>query len=574
MTYQTYLQAIKDLQTWDQAYFQNQQSLVSDEHYDQVYASVVAFENAHPELIVANSPTQRVGSDLNQSAKIKHLDPVLSLAKAHNQDDLNKYLAQFGTNYDQLDFIVQPKVDGATLVLKYDRDGKLIQVLSRGDGQFGNNIIHLSPAITNLVPTIKLDQWQIQGDHYLIRGEVFISKSDFQALQSEHPEFKNPRNLAAGSLNLKDLKIAKTRRLQFVAYEIKAINNDGTISYLKDQVQTNQCLASQGFAILAAPVVKAAAVQDQLDLINANREQLPYEIDGAVIKINQLDYLKQLGATNKYPKAYLAYKYPAKRELSTICNLQIDVSKTGRISYTVTIDPVVINGNTYQTINVHNSTIIRQKQWALGDQVSVYLAGDIIPQIDQIIKKNPDPAAALINHLWTNCAYCQSPIIDDSCQNLNCDERQIKLLIDQAKALEIRGLGQAHLRKCYQAQTICSLLDLMTLNYHHLNPLGQSDAKTIANILNQLKPIKFNQFLLALQVDGLANATVKKLCAKYVDLDQILNDLDNLAKQKQQWAKALAKQLATIDPAILNAYRQSQSRNKNQPLKQSPLIKL
>lgn len=573
MTYQTYLQAIKDLQTWDRAYFQNQRSLVSDEHYDQVYATVVAFENAHPDLIAANSPTQRVGSDLKHNAKIKHLDPVLSLAKAHNEADLNKYLAQFGTDYNRFDFIVQPKVDGATLVLKYDHNGRLEQVLSRGDGQYGNNIIHLSSAITNLVPTIKVDQLQIQGDHYLIRGEVFISKADFQALEAQHREFKNPRNLAAGSLNLKDLEIAKTRKLQFVAYEIKAIDKAGTISYLHDQVQTNQFLASQGFAILAASVIKAPAVQDQLDLINANREQLPYEIDGAVIKINQLDYLKKLGTTHKYPKAYLAYKYPAKRMLSTIRNLQIDVSKTGRISYTVTIDPVLINGNTYQTINVHNSAIISQKQWALGDQVSVYLAGDIIPQIDQIVKKNPDPAAALTNHLWTNCAYCQSPIVDDSCQNLSCDERQIKLLIDQAKALEIRGLGQAHIRKCYQAQTICSLLDLMTLSYHHLSPLGHHNVKTITNILNQLKPIKFNQFLLALQVDGLANATVKKLCATYQDLDQLLNHLDQIANQKQQWAKNLANQLLTIDPAIISAYRQSQSRNKNQTSKQSPLIK-
>ena len=571
--HQSYLKAIKALKKWDHAYFQNQQSLVSDEHYDQVYANVIAFESAYPDLIASDSPTQKVGSDLNSEHKVVHLDPVLSLAKAHDFAALAKYFAQFG-DLEKCQFVVQPKIDGATLVLKYDQQGQLIQVLSRGDGQVGNNVMHLAPAIKNLVAQIDLSNLKFKANYYLIRGEVYIAKTDFQTLQSANPSFKNPRNLAAGSLNLKDLELAKTRQLQLIAYELKAISQTGDVQYLSDQISTNQYLKAQGFAILDCNPVKSQLVQDHLDLINEQRDQLPYEIDGAVIKINQLDYLKQLGSTNKFPKAYLAYKYPAQRQLSTIKQLHIDVSKTGRISYTVTIDPVVINGNTYQTINVHNSAIISQKQWSIGDQVSVFLAGDIIPQIDQIVTKNPDPQALLVNHLWSECLYCHQPIINDSCQNSNCSERQIKILIDQAKALDLRGLGQAHIRTCYAAKTITSLKDLMTLNANHLKPIGQSDGKTVSNILKQLKPIKFNQFLLALQIDGLANATIKKLVLTYHNLDQILSNLDQLKNQKQQWAKALANRLANLDQTIIDAYYQSQVRGDKLLKPQSPLIKI
>ena len=568
MNHQDYLKAIKNLKKWDYAYFQTHQSLVSDEHYDQIYAQVIKYESDHPDQIVSDSPTQKVNDFVDQTkAKVLHLYPVLSLAKAHNENDVNKFLKQFAPNAK---FIVQPKIDGTTLVLRYDQNGQLEQMLSRGDGQSGTNIIHLLSAIKGVPPTIDVTNLHFSTPikHYLIRGEVFIAKSDFEVLAAGG-QHKNPRNLAAGSLNLKDVEIAKQRKLQLIAYDFKAIDQNGNVHHLVNQHEVNQYLATNQMATISAPAISQDLINDHLAIINQSRLDYPYEIDGAVIKPFDLNYLERLGLTNKYPKALLAYKYPAQRVLTTIRTLQIDVAKTGRLSYTVNVDPVSINGNLYHTVNLHNSDLIKKADWSIGDQVQLYLAGEIIPQFDQIINKNPDPNAKLVNYLWTNCAFCDQPIINDSCLNENCSERQIKSLIDQAKALDIRGLGQAHIRKCYEARTITTLNDLMNLDAPKLEPIATDDvasSKLINNILNNQKPITLSQFLLALQVENVAAATIKKLVNSYPTLEQLLTASEQLINAKQKWAQNMGKTLKSLDQNLIAAYQQKATnyyRNKN-----------
>lgn len=568
MNHQDYLKAIKNLKKWDYAYFQTHQSLVSDEYYDQIYAQVIKYESDHPDQIVSDSPTQKVNDFVDQTkTKVYHLYPVLSLAKAHNESDVNKFLKQFPSNAK---FIVQPKIDGATLVLRYDQNGQLEQILSRGDGQSGTNIIHLLTAIKGVMPTIDVTNLHFATPikHYLIRGEVFIAKNDFEVLAAGG-QHKNPRNLAAGSLNLKDVEIAKQRKLQFIAYDFKAIDQNRSVHHLANQYDVNQYLATNQMATISVAAINQDLINDHLTIINQFRHDYPYEIDGAVIKPFDLNYLEQLGLTNKYPKALLAYKYPAQRVLTTIRTLQIDVAKTGRLSYTVSVDPVNINGNLYHTVNLHNSDLIKKANWSIGDQVQLYLAGEIIPQFDQIVNKNPDPNAKLINYLWTNCAFCYQPIINDACLNENCSERQIKLLIDQAKALDLRGLGQAHIRKCYEARTITNLNDLMNLDALKLEPIATDDiasSKLINNILNNQKPLTLSQFLLALQVENVAAATIKKLVNDYPTLEQLLAASDQLLNAKQKWAQNMGKTLKTLDQNLIAAYKQKATndyRNKN-----------
>lgn len=554
-----YLKAVKQLQAWDQAYFQKQISLVSDQVYDALYAQVVAFEKRHPDLVVANSPTQVVNDDkISQTNKVNHLHPVLSLEKAHDMSDVNKFINQFAIDET---FIVQPKVDGATLVLKYDKQGQLVQLSSRGNGQIGNDLSHLQSAIMGVVTKINVNDLPfLSAKNYLIRGEVYLNKADFQALQAQDPTLKNARNTAAGALNLKDVSVAKTRWLRFVAYDFKAVSANQDIMHFENQGALNTYLINQGFNVLEAAEINRDAIENALNIINQNRDHLPYEIDGAVIKPYHLKYLNQLGYTNKYPRAMLAFKYPSQRMVTAIRALTIDVAKTGKLTYTVTIDPVDLAGKTIKTINVHNQEQIRKANLAIGDQVTIYLAGEIIPQIDQVVNHNDDPELALVNHLWTNCAYCQHDIIDDYCQNPSCDEIQIKLLIDQAKALDLKGLGQAHIRTCYQAQTITNLYDLLSLDESKLRPIKSNQhqsSKTITNILNQAdKPLNFYQFLLALQIENVADAKIKALVKKYQNWDNLINHLHDFQASKLKQDQNIYHKLINLDPRLIKIYHE------------------
>ncbi len=458
----------KTLRKWGHEYYVLDQPTVSDQEYDQLMQELINLEEKYPEYQSASSPTVRIGGEvLDKFEKVEHDHPMMSLSNAFNHKDLRLFDERVKKNTDkEFHYFVELKIDGLAGSLKY-QEGEFIQAATRGNGTIGENV-------TQNVRTIYSIPLQIKETRPLeVRGEIFMSKDAFIKANIEREDqgnelFKNPRNAAAGSLRQLDSKIAAKRQLDMFVYSLMTPEvfdihtHEEALSFVKDL----------GFKV--NPLSKRCDTIDEVIALveeyTTKRNTLSYEIDGVVVKVNELSLYEEIGYTAKSPKWAIAYKFPAEEVITKVQDITFQVGRTGQITPVATFDTVLVQGSSVSRATLHNEDYIRQKDIRYGDYVKIKKAGDIIPEVVSVVVEQR-PSDSVPFDMISHCPVCEEPIVkkageaDHFCVNPDCPAKKMEGLVHfvSRKAMNIEGLGERIIEQFYNDQLITTIVDIYTL---------------------------------------------------------------------------------------------------------------
>lgn len=470
---------------------------VPDAEYDQKLQELTQLEEQFPELITPDSPTQRVGGEpLDAFEKVEHTIPMLSLGNAFNEQDLRDFDRRVRQAVDQdVSYVCELKIDGLAVSLIYE-DGHFIQGATRGDGTVGEDITSNLRTIRSIPLTIK-EQALIE-----VRGEAFMPKKSFLALNDAKAEraeepFANPRNAAAGSLRQLDPKIAASRNLDIFLYGVGAWEPEGFTSHS----ERLDYMAELGFKINTS-WRKYDSIEGVLEFVddwtNA-RPNLNYEIDGIVIKVDDLEQQEELGFTARSPRWAIAYKFPAEEVMTTLTDIELSVGRTGVITPTAVLEPVQVAGSTVQRASLHNEDLIREKDIRIGDRVIIKKAGDIIPEVVRVMadeRTGEEREFFMPEH----CPACHSDLIRLEeevalrCINPDCPAQLQEGLLHfvSRNAMNIEGLGEKVNAQLFREELIHTIADLYRLDRDELLQLERMGEKSVDNLLNAIEASKAN----------------------------------------------------------------------------------
>lgn len=514
-----------------------------DAEYDRLLNELQDIEQAHPELITPDSPTQRVGArPLERFSEIKHEVPMLSLSNAFNEKELRDFNRRIldKLEIETIEYVAEPKLDGLAITIMY-RDGLLAYAATRGDGTTGEDV-------TQNVRTIKTVPLKLSGNGWPkileVRGEVFISRQGFKLLnesqgKNEEKIFANPRNAAAGSLRQLDSRITATRPLEMFFYGLGKISGN---SLPVSHYETLKKLQSWGLRT-SPKAMLLKNVQDCLDyykkMLKA-RNSLPYEIDGVVFKINLYDLQKKMGQVARAPRWAIAHKLPAVEEMTRLVSIDVQVGRTGKITPVARLEPVTVAGVTVSNATLHNQDEIDRKDVRIGDMVIVRRAGDVIPEVVSAIKSKRKKGARKFR-MPTRCPICGSDIVkpEDEAHarcsgGLYCSAQRVEAIKHFAsrRAMDIEGLGDKLVEQLVETGLIQDVSDLFGLTQAQLSELdrmGEKSAKNILLALEKTKSTTLDRFLFALGIRQVGEATASALADHYGSLDKIMSaDLDSL----------------------------------------------
>ncbi len=522
--------------------------VISDAEYDRLMAELRRIEAEHPEWITPDSPTQRVGAPPAEGfAKVRHPAPILSLANAFSLDEVREWLeriAKLDPAVRQADFMVEPKLDGLTVVLHY-RDGVFVQGATRGDGEVGEDITANLRTVRALPLRLPVDPDGPPAPPYLVvRGEAFIPLADFEALNRRLAEagertYVNPRNTAAGSLRQLDPNVTATRPLTLQCYAIVAGEGDLPTS----QRAVLDYLAALGFPIPEA--VYCPTLDDALDACRAweaRRDALPYEIDGMVIKINDLRLSESLGVVGKDPRGAIAYKFPAREVTTRLREIGVNVGRTGVLTPYAVLEPVEIGGVTVKQATLHNFDYIAEKDIRIGDRVRVKRAGDVIPYvIGPVVSARTGDERPFTPP--RTCPSCGEPVehfageVAWYCVNAACPAQLIRNLehFVSRGAMDIVGLGIKIVEQLVAAGLVRDVADLYTLRREDLLPLEGFAEKKADNLLaaidaSRRRPLE--RVITALGIRGVGEVVAADLARHFPDLEALsratLDDLQQI----------------------------------------------
>jgi len=523
-------------------YYVKAEPEIADNEYDNLFGQLVALEKQYPQFSSENSPTKRVGSDLDNSFPEKeHTIPVLSLDKEYTTEELEKWLTKTIKNSGRaLSFVVEEKIDGASIVLYY-KNGTLTSALTRGNGLVGNDVIENVRTI-NQVPLVTDD-----SSSFAVRGEIYINKSKFETFNKNFDDkYANPRNLAAGSLrNIKSSVVAKVplNIFSYEGYFDNALTNDHIhiLAHLKDlgfRINYNLGFFTGNTELLQEirgilPEITTGDVSELTAYVRErmkHRDSLDYEIDGLVIKVNELDVREILGYTSHHPRWAVAFKFDAPRAQTILNDIMIQVGRNGRVTPVGILEPVKIAGSTVARATLHNQEYIELLELGFGDTVSISKRGDIIPAVEEVVEKDTDNPTVF--KFPDSCPFCQSTLQKDGahhfCKNRSCPEREKRSLTyfvakDQ---MDIDTLGGKTIAFLFEKKFISSIPDLYSFNYDLLLNEEGFKEKKIANIKNSIEKSKakpFSKVLTSLGFDGLGNSAVSELLKNgYNSIDKII----------------------------------------------------
>ncbi len=519
MTFEEYKKAVQRLNEWALAYYTLDAPLVTDDEYDRLYRAVKAFEATNKELIDPNSPTQRVGGVvLDEFEKAKHLEQMYSLEDIFDEEELSEWIGRIHKTSTDVDFVCEPKFDGASLNLVYE-GGKLVKAITRGDGVEGEMVLNNAKTIKSIPLTIS------HKGLCEVRGEVVIFKEAFEKINQERLRenqsvFANPRNAAAGSLRQLDPAITAKRELVFYPYGLGK-NDLG----LKSQTECAEFLKREGFL----PPPKSYYCKDKQEVLKAyedlrrQRDSLPMMLDGMVIKVNSFALQEELGYTVKFPRWAAAYKFPAVERQTKLLDVIFQVGRTGAVTPVAVLEPIDIDGVVVARATLHNFDEIERKDFRIGDSVTVIRSGDVIPKVVMALTSLRDGSEKKI-FKPTVCPVCDKELLDEGaivkCQNLECEARVVESIIHAAgkKALNIDGLGEQIVRLLFEKKIIKSLIDLYALTPADFDGLEGFKAKKINNILSSIEASKGTEcwrFIVALGIDLIGEVAAKKLCENF-----------------------------------------------------------
>lgn len=556
------------LAKYNYAYYVLDNPLVPDSVWDKLFHELQQFEQQYPECITQDSPTQRVGGKkLPFFSSVTHKIPMLSLDNAFTEEDIAAFYKRILDKLDlppetQLAFACEPKMDGLAVSLIYE-NGLLTQAATRGDGQTGEDI-------TANIRTIRAIPLQLQGDDLPlkleVRGEVYMPKAGFRQLNEQQyrlgeKAFANPRNAAAGSLRQLDARITATRPLRFFAYGVGDLQ-----AWQLPKFHHLTMKALQDFGLptphIAELVYGAEGCLKYFNKIAAMREQLPYEIDGVVYKLDDYALQDTLGFVARAPRFAIAHKFPAEEQLTTVEDINFQVGRTGILTPVARLTPVLVGGTTVSNATLHNIEELHRKDVRIGDTVAVRRAGDVIPEIVGVLLDRR-PHEAKIIHLPHHCPVCGAPVQKTDefaaarCTNgMNCPAQRKELLKHFAsrKAMDIEGLGDKIIDQLVETNLVKTPADLYQLSLPtlaNLERLGEKSAQNILNALEKSKKTTFARFLYALGIREVGESTALTLAEHFHYLNALLHasseDLQQVSDIGPVVAKAIVDYFAQTD---------------------------
>lgn len=538
--------------------------LITDNEYDQLYKLLEKIERANPELVTVDSPTQRVGSSLNTSFKtVAHLVPMLSLENSYNEEDLIDWdrKAKEVAKKNELEYCVEPKFDGASISLIYEND-HLTRGSTRGNGMEGDDITANIKQIRSIPLTASFSKYGIQ--HLEIRGEIMMSKKAFkqyndQLAEQNIPPLANPRNAASGSLRMKDPKEVGRRKLEAFLYNVSYYTRTRETVTKENEALLHthsgilQMLWNVGFRspVNEMKVLKGIhAVLEYCKEFEEKRNDLPYEIDGMVIKVNDLDLQDAMGMTTHHPRWAIAYKFKALQATSKLRNVEFQVGRTGTITPVAKIDPVFISGVTVGSISLFNEDVIREKDLRIGDTVLVERAGDVIPYIVKSLAEVRDGSESEITYP-KNCPVCNSELYKEEgeaawrCINIECPAQVAERMIHfvSKDAMDIRSFGEANVRKFYELGLLKDIPGIYTLDFAAIGKMAGFGKKSIENLQSAIEESKhqpLNRLIFALGIRYVGETTAKVLANSI----NHLFDLKDYSEEKLQTLEDIGVKVA------------------------------
>lgn len=546
-------------------YYTLDASTMSDYEYDRLYRRLQELEAAHPEEITPDSPTQRVGDAvLNDFAEVRHPVPLESLEDVFDGDEVKGFLSKVLETLPRAEYSVEPKVDGLSVALEY-RDGRFYQGATRGDGRVGEDVTGNLRTVRSIPKNLpeKLPR-------LIVRGEVYMARSVFDRINEElelegKPLLANPRNAAAGSLRQKDPKVCAKRQLDIAVFNLQLVEGRSFATHS----ETLDYLREQGFPVIPHTVLRdPEEILEQIQKLGDNRMDFPYDIDGAVVKLNDLSYRSILGSTAKCPKWAVAYKYPPEQKESRVADIVVQVGRTGVLTPKAVLEPVRLAGTTVTNATLHNQDYITEKDIRIGDTVVVQKAGEIIPEIVSVVKEKR-PEGTKPYHLPDKCPVCGAAVLRDPdgaavrCTGAECPAQLLRNMIHFASrdAMDIDGVGPAVLQQLIESGLVSNPADLYDLRAEQLEGLDRMGKKSAQNAVDAIARSKENDlwrliFALGIRqvgakaakilathfgsMDGLRRATVEEL-TEIDDVGAVTADYITRWMQSDQAADLLAR---------------------------------
>lgn len=521
---------------YDYEYYALDTPSVPDSEYDMIYRELQALEQEYPSLVTPESPTQRVsGTATNAFGSITHRQAMLSLNNAFEHNELEAFDKRIreALGIAQVEYAVEPKFDGLAITLTYEH-GVFTQGATRGDGYTGEDVTHNLRTLRAIPMRLHCEN---PPQLLEVRGEVLMLKRDFDKLNQAQLAkgeklFANPRNAAAGSLRQLDAKVTATRPLTFFAYGLGVAEG---VPMLSSHAAAMDYLASLHFPVSHARsvVYGVQGLSDYYEKIGQQRQQLPFDIDGVVYKVNQFNQQDELGFVSRAPRWAIAHKFPAQEALTIVEDITVQVGRTGAITPVARLKPVFVGGVTVTNATLHNEDEIRRKDILIGDTVSVRRAGDVIPEVVSVVVERRPPNARRFE-MPTACPDCGSHILKQADEavarctgGLFCPAQRKQAITHYAsrRAMDIEGLGEKLVDQLVEANLVHTLADVYTLDIttlSNLERMAEKSAQNILDALNASKSTTLARFIYALGMRNVGEATAKDLAKHFGNLKALM----------------------------------------------------
>lgn len=527
---------------------------ISDAQYDELYKQLVYLEQLRPDLITPDSPTQRIGGQpLKQFEEVVHVVPMLSLADVFSKEELfafgNRVTEMLGRNTE---YVVEKKIDGLSVSLEYE-NGVFIRGSTRGDGIVGEDVTQNLRTIRSIPMSLK------EKIPYLeVRGEVFMPKDVFERVNQEQEEknqplFANPRNAAAGSLRQLDSRITAKRNLDIYVFNIQQING----KELKTHEESLNYLSYLGFKVSPDFKVVENIEQAYEEIINIGekRDEYPYEIDGAVVKVNSLHDREILGATTKTPRWAVAFKYPAEKKETRIVDIKVNVGRTGVLTPNAVLVPVRLAGSTVGRATLHNMDYIKQKDIRIGDYVIVQKAGDIIPEVVEVVfSKRTGQEIEFV--MPEKCPACGSKVVREEgeaayrCEGISCPAQVYRSIIHfvSRDAMNIEGMGPAVIKTLMDKGLINEIADIYYLKYKkdeivNIERMGEKSVKNLLESIEKSKQNNIDRLIFGMGIRHIGLRAAQLLAERYNNIWQIKEATEDELKTIEDFGEKMAKSL-------------------------------
>ena len=540
------------LNQYSYEYYVQDNPSVPDSEYDKLLRELIEIEEKYPEFKSTDSPTVRVGGEAQSSfEKVNHDTPMLSLGNAFNEEDLRKFDQRIRDSIGQVEYMCELKIDGLAVSLKYE-NGRFVQGLTRGDGTTGEDITENLRTIHAILLKIK------EPLNFEVRGEAYMPRRSFIHLNNEKEQngeqpFANPRNAAAGSLRQLDSKLAAKRKLSVFLYSV----NDLTEFNATTQSEALEELDQLGFKTNQERerVSDIEGVLNYIEKWTSKRESLSYDIDGIVIKVNDLSQQEEMGYTQKSPRWAIAYKFPAEEVITKLLDIELSIGRTGVVTPTAILEPVKVAGTTVSRASLHNEDLIHERDIRIGDSVVIKKAGDIIPEVvKSILDRRPNESE--IYHMPTHCPSCGHELVRIEgevalrCINPKCQAQLIEGLIHfvSRQAMNIDGLGTKIIHQLYENQLIKDVADIFYLKEEDLLPLERMGKKKVDNLLLAIEKSKeqsLEHLLFGLGIRHLGVKASQVLAERYETMDQLFKVTESELIEIQDIGDKLAQSVVT-----------------------------